>query len=57
MISFNDQRGVVPAEAKRIGQGHIDLHLAGYIGHIIQITIRVRGFIIDRRMHDIIPDR
>ena len=37
-----DEHRVMTAETKGVGQGRVDLSRAGFIGHIVQVTFRVR---------------
>src|SRR5262245_17910555 len=44
-----DDDGVVPSEAHRVGDGHTQIMLAGRVGHIVEVALRVGLLIVDRR--------
>ena len=46
----------MPAEAKGIAQGHFDLHFAGLVGHVVQVTLGIRVVEIDRRRQELVAD-
>src|SRR5438552_17190653 len=54
--SLEDQATVSAAEAEGVRKRVIDAHGPGLIGHIIEIAIRVRKFVVDGRRRDLIAD-
>ncbi len=44
------------AKAETVGHGAVDFHLACFEGDIIQITLRVGGFKVNRGRRDIVPE-
>jgi len=42
--AFEDQGGIVPAEAKRVGHSDVDIGFARRIRHIVQVTVGIGGF-------------
>ena len=57
LVFSQHQAGVVAAQSKRIGEYHLRVNLSRGVGHVIQITFRVRRFVIDCRMNRASLDR
>ncbi|BCA79812.1 hypothetical protein AOP6_1599 [Desulfuromonas sp. AOP6] len=49
---FKKQRRVSPAEPKGVGQGHFDVGLACFIGHVVEVALGIRLLIVDGRRHN-----
>src|SRR5919108_5709862 len=47
--SLEEETGVVPAEPNRVRQHVLDLGGAGGVRDVVQIALRIRGLIVDRR--------
>src|SRR5882672_6819691 len=54
-LSANNERDVVPAEAHRVGERKIDLRFAGAVGYVVEVALRIGGFLIDGRRKDPVP--
>src|SRR5687767_5453618 len=46
------QRAVMPAEAEAVGDGVADPGLARFVGHVVQVAVRIRRVVVDGRMDD-----
>ena len=57
LVSFHDECVVLSAESERIGQTHINLGRARFVGDVIQIKIGVRFVEVDRRRNQLILHR
>src|SRR5262245_38546333 len=51
----NDAR-VVPAEADRVGERHVDLHAAGLVGDVVEVAVGVGLLEVDGGRDDVVPD-
>src|SRR5215472_15324209 len=52
--SLEQQSGVGSAEAKRVGQGVLQLGLAGSPGNVVQVALRVRMLVVNGRRDDLV---
>src|SRR5262249_34655673 len=48
----DDERAVVAAEAETVGDGAADAHLAGGVGDVIEVAIRVGRLVVNGRVDD-----
>ena len=54
---FHDQARVVAAKAKRIGERDVNVLFAGMVRRVVQIAIRIRIFIVNGRMKNLMVER
>mmetsp|Transcript_25434 Transcript_25434/g.74982 ORF Transcript_25434/g.74982 Transcript_25434/m.74982 type:complete len:504 (+) Transcript_25434:228-1739(+) len=54
LVAFEDERGVVPAEAEVVGDSNLDGLLGDVLDvrHVVEVAVRVGGLVVDRRRHD-----
>src|SRR5262244_1743223 len=55
--ALENQRSVRSAEAERIRERVVDGRLAGDVGHVVQIALRIGTKLIDRRRQNLIAQR
>src|SRR5882672_586165 len=55
-ILLHDQDRIMTAEAQRIRKRDPDVHRSRLIRDIVQIAFGIRGFVIDGRMSQLVPD-
>lgn len=53
-IAFQDKGSIRSPKTEGIGQAKINARFPRCIRHIIQVTFRVRGLIVDRGWHDLV---
>lgn len=51
--TLHEKGSVVSSKAERVAQRPVDSHLARRIRHVVEVTLRVRIFKIDRWRNDI----
>ena len=53
---FDDQRVVLAAKAKAVGQGHLDAHRPGLIGDVVKVAFGVGVLQVDSRRRRLVAD-
>ena len=53
-MAFEEQGPVGAAESERIAQGNGDFGGPGLVGHVIQVTLRIRILVVDGRRQDLV---
>ena len=44
----------MPPEPQAIGDREVHRHLAGRVGHVVQVTLRIGNFLVDGRMDHVL---
>src|SRR5262245_105172 len=56
LVPREEERPVRPPEAEGVAQRVADLHLAGLVGHAVEVALGVRGLVVDRRGEDLVAE-
>ena len=48
----DDQRDILTAKAKAIGEHMLDTGFTGLVGNVVEIAVRILDFVVDRRWED-----
>src|ERR1700693_571954 len=51
--ALEDQAAVGAAEAEGVGERVPDRRGTGFVGHVVEVALRIRGLVVDRRWHDL----
>jgi len=52
LVFLEEERGVGAAEPKRIRERVLDVGFPRLVGNVVEITIRIRRFVVDGGRHD-----
>ena len=57
LVFLEEERGVGAAEPKRIRERVLDVGFPRLVGNVVEITIRIRRFVVDGGRHQAVAER